>query len=128
MNWYFYWYYTIYSIYKNYSKDNYFDIFATGLFSFFVSSLIIGVLSYLFVFINIPNILFSKSVITIIIFILVFIINYIIFLPKKQQIKRFEKYKTIQKRVKDLFAIVLCIISFGIYFSVLILGKTFFEG
>jgi len=123
MNWYFYWYFTIYNIYKNLSRDKYFDIFATSMFSFFVASLIIGSSSYVFVFLNMSNLLFSTSVTTIAIFGIVFISNYILFLPKERQLKQFEEYKINQNGTKDLFAILFSVFSIGIYFSVILLGK-----
>lgn len=128
MNGYSYWYFTIYNIYKHLSWDKHFDIFATSMFSFFVASLIIGTLSYVFVFLNMSNLLFSTSITTIAIFGIVFISNYILFLPKERQLKQFEEYKSIQKGTKDLFAIIFSIFSIGIYFSVILLGKEYFEG
>ncbi len=128
MNWYFYWYFTIYNIYKHLSWDKHFDIFATSMFSFFVASLIIGTSSYVFVFLNMSNLLFSTSITTIAIFGIVFISNYILFLPKERQLKQFEEYKSSQKGIKDLFAIIFSIFSIGIYFSVILLGKEYFEG
>lgn len=128
MNWYFYWYFTIYNIYKHFSSDKYFDIFATSMFSFFVASLIIGTSSYVFVFLNMSNLLFSASITTIAIFGIVFTSNYILFLPQERQLKQFEKYKTSQNWTKDLVAIIFSIFSLGIYFSVMLLGKEYFEG
>jgi low affinity Fe/Cu permease len=98
------------------------------MFSFFVASLIIGSSSYVFVFLNMSNLLFSTSVTTIAIFGIVFISNYILFLPKERQLKQFEEYKINQNGTKDLFAILFSVFSIGIYFSVILLGKEYFEG
>lgn len=128
MNWYFYWYFTIYNIYKHFSWDKHFDIFATSMFSFFVVSFIIGISNYVFVFLNMPNLLFSTSVITIAISGIVFISNYILFLPKERQLKLFDEYKIKQNGTKDLLSIIFSVFSIGIYFSVILLGKEYFEG
>lgn len=127
MNWYFYWYFTIYNVYKRFSWDKHFDIFATSMFSFFVSSFFIGLLSYIFFFLNMSNHMFSNSITTIVVFAIIFILNYILFLPKQRQLKQFEKYKTIQSKPKNLFAIVFSILSISIYFSVILLGKKYFD-
>lgn len=128
MNWYFYWYFTIYSLYKRFSWDKHFDIFATSMFSFIVACFIVGTSSYICVFLKMPNLLFSASITTIVIFAFVFIANYMLFLPKQRQFKLFEEYMVVQNGTKNLFAIVLSIFSVGVYFSVILLGKKYFEG
>jgi len=96
------------------------------MFSFFVASFLIGALSYVFVFFKLPNILFSQSLTTISVFVSVFVVNYICFLPKRRQLKHFEEYKNNQSGMKDTFAIIFSILSVGIFFSVILLGKEYF--
>ena len=128
MNWYFYWYYTIYSLYKRFSYDIHFDVFATGLFSVLVSFLITGTLSFIFIIITNTNPLFTSIVPIFTIFGIVFIFNYSLFLPKTRQLLLFKKYKEIQHILKDIFVIILSFISLCLLFSVLLLGKDYFEG
>lgn len=98
------------------------------MFSFFVASFIIGISSYMFVFLSKPNFLFSSSIPTIVIFAFVFIANYGLFLPKQRQLRQLNKYKNNQSTTKDIFSIVFSVFSVGVYLSVILLGKNYFEG
>lgn len=126
MNWYLYWYFSIYSIYKRYSKDNYFYIFANGMVSLLMCFFLYGLSSYLFLLMKLPNYLFSNSKIAFIIVPIVFILNYILFVPKKRQTKFYENYLKKQKQSLDILVVFFSILVIGLFFSVLILGKHFF--
>lgn len=78
-------------------------------------------------FLNIPNILFSNSILIIGIFGFIFILNYILFLPKKRQLKELEKYQAIQDSTKDLFVIILSVFSISLFLSVITIGKSIFK-
>ncbi len=126
MNWYFYWYYVIYSIYKRLSSDMYFNIFATSMFSFFVSSFVVGTLSYIFIFLGMPKFLYGSSIILVTIFLVIFILNYILFLPKQRQLEQYEKYKTVQSSLKNILAILFSILSVVVFLTVIIQGRKYF--
>lgn len=121
MNWYFYWYFTIYSIYKRFSRDRYFDIFATSMFSFFVTNLLSSLIFYLsFCFDSINNIVRSSSLTIIIPGISVFFINYYIFLPKRKQLRNYNKYIEEQNIAKTVVSILLSIFSVVLLFFIII--------
>jgi hypothetical protein len=127
MNWYFYWYYTIYNIYKRYSWDNHFDIFATSLFSFFVMCFIIGLSSYISLLFNFKNIIFLNIQTMTMFVILTFSINYILFLPHKRQTRMYEVFLENYSQTQNIFFILLSLLSVIICFSVLFLGKNYFN-
>ena len=120
MNWYSYWYYTIYSIYKQFSRDSYFAIFATSMFSFFIANIVFSLIAYLSITLNLVDFMRRSSLTMVIPYLSVFILNYIIFLPKKRQLESFEKYKKVQSSVKNAIAIMLSILSVIIFFVVII--------
>ena len=128
MNWYFYWYYTIYSIYKRFSSDEYFNIFATSMFSFFVASFVIGTLSYAFILLGEPKLLYNNNITIVIIGLCIFISNYILFLPKQRQLEQYEKYKAVQSTTKNIIAILFSILSIAIFFAVIIQGRKYYIG
>ena len=55
----------------------------------------------------------------------VFIINYIIFLPKERQLKQYERYKEAQSATKDVLAILFSVLSVAIFFTVIIQGRKY---
>jgi hypothetical protein len=111
MNWYFYWYYTIYNIYKRYSWDNHFDIFATSMFSFFIANLVFSIIAYLSIFFDFIEFIKQSSLTVVIPCSSVFIINYFIFLPKQKQLNDYEKYKEVYSNTRSIISILLCIFS-----------------
>lgn len=111
MNWYFYWYFTIYSVYKRHSWDKHFDIFATGMFSVFVSCLLIGSIGFLLCFIDLQGLLLNNGINFIIPGIIILIINYLIFLPKVRQMYLYDLYKEKQSTLRDVFTIFISVFS-----------------
>lgn len=125
MNWYFYWYFSIYSVYKRFSWDKQFDIFATSMFSFFVASLIYGILSLLLVLVEYYEI-FKSSTFLFSVFGVVFFINYMLFLPKQRQMEQYDKYKNNHSLTKNAMVLLLCILSIVIlYISIYQARKVF---
>ena len=125
MNWYFYWYYTIYNIYKQFSKDKHFAIFATSMFSFFIANLVFSLIAYLSIALNLIDFMRSSSLTMVIPYLSVFILNYILFLPKQQQLEYYEKYKTVQSSTKNIIAILFSILSVVIFFVVIMQGRKY---
>ena len=111
MTWYIYWYFTFHSIYDYFSDDKQFDIFATGMFSLFVSSLVIGVFGFVLYYIGFQGLLLDNEIRFMIPGLSVFVINYYIFLPKRRQIRLFEIYKNNQSMGRDIFSIFISIFS-----------------
>ncbi len=125
MNWYFYWYFTIYSVYKRFSWDKQFDIFATSLFSFFVAILFDGMLSLLFILYEYYEI-FKSSTFTIGLFFSIFIVNYIIFLPKQRQLENYDKYKKVHSSTKNAIVLLICILSVVILYISIYQARKYF--
>ena len=114
MNFYFYWYFTVYRIYERFSSDRYFDIFATGFFSLFSSSLFIGIFgSTIFVFGKYHLFIITPEI-GAFVAVIILIINYIIFLPKQRQLRLYQKYKEVQSTKRDVFTIILSIVSIAL--------------
>ncbi len=122
------WYYVIYSIYKRLSSDTYFNIFATSMFSFFVSCFVIGALSYVFIYLGVPKLLYGSAAIITSIFLIIFMLNYILFLPKKRQLENYERYKSVQSSVKNFFAILFSILSIVLLFMTIIQIRKYYVG
>jgi len=111
MNWYFYWYFTIYSIYKRLSWDKHFDVFATGMFSLFVNCLFIGSLGFVLYLFDNQGLLMDNFVRFATPIIMIFIVNYFIFLPKQRQLMLYDLYKEKQSTVRDVFTVFISIFS-----------------
>ncbi len=111
MDWYVYWYFTMYSIYKRFSWDEYFDVFATGMFSVFVSCLLIGLMGFGLYLFNMQGLLMDSFIQFAIPIMLIFIINYFIFLPKKRQLTLYNLYKEKQSNRRDLFTIFISVFA-----------------
>ena len=111
MNLYFYWYFTFYRFYERFSKDKYFDIFASGLFSLFSSCLFIGILGITQYILGIPINFINTAEKSGLFFGIIIIINYLIFIPKQRQQRLYTKYKESQSTKKDIFSILLTILS-----------------
>jgi formate hydrogenlyase subunit 3/multisubunit Na+/H+ antiporter MnhD subunit len=111
MNWYFYWYFTIYSIYKRFSLDKHFDIFATSMFSLFVNCLFIGILGFVLYWCNMQGLLLDSAIRFITPIMIVFIINCILFLPKSRQLSWYSLYKEQQSAKRDVITIIICVFS-----------------
>ena len=123
MNWYYYWFYTIYSIYKKLSWDKHFDVFATGMFSFFVSCFVIGVLSIMTFLAGNPKLMFTSKYILPALFGIVFIINSMIFLPKTRQLKQYEKFIEKKNLIRTFMSITFSILSISLCIFVILLVR-----
>ncbi len=125
MNWYFYWYFTIYSIYKRFSKDSYFDIFATSMFSFFIANLLFSVLVYLSISLNFVDFIKKSSLTIVIPYLIVFVVNYMIFLPKQKQLNYYKRYMEVQNSTKNFVSVLLSVFSLAIFVIVIIQGRKY---
>lgn len=128
MNWYFYWFYTIYNIYNRFSSDRDFVLFATGIFSIFVSFGLIGCLNLLCMLIGLPKSTFVNEYVFIITGLIILIYNWILFLPKKRQAKYYENYKNKQSLFKDVIAITVSILSVVVFFSAMFIVREYYAG
>jgi len=116
MNFYVYWYFTVYRIYERLSSDKYFDVFATAFFSLFPSFLFYSVFLIILNLLNASNcILNSAKGITGFGGIII-IINYLYFLPKQRQLQLYQKYKEVQSTKRDIFTIILSVVSIALLF------------
>lgn len=111
MNWYSYWYFTIYSIYKRFSKDSYFDIFATSMFSFFIANFLFCLLIYLSISLNFIEFMKKNGIALAFAYSSVFILNYIYFLPKQKQLINYSRYKEVQTTTKSFIALLFSTLS-----------------
>jgi hypothetical protein len=111
MNFYYYWFYIVHGFYYSFSRDFHFDILAVGLFSIIVSFLIFGVTALIIITIGIQNILFSNPIPIVSGAVGIHLINSIIFLPKKRQMRLMTKFKQNQSITNDIIAIVLTSLS-----------------
>lgn len=124
MNWYFYWYYTIYSIYKRFSRDVHFDVFATSLFSFFVASILFSFIVYLSIIFDFVDFMKISSFTIIIPCLCVFVVNYLVFLPKQRQLRNYDKFLEIQTNTKNFISILLSFFSVSaLVFSIILARK-----
>jgi hypothetical protein len=111
MNWYFYWYYTIYNIYRKVSNDSQFAIFATGFFSIIILFWMYGILSMVLNFYNSIYLLYNNESIFVMIWIGVLLLNYLFLLKKRELLIRFNTYLNVRSSKKDVFFILLSILS-----------------
>lgn len=111
MNWYFYWYFTIYSIYKRLSWDKHFDIFATSMFSLFVNCLFVGSLGFVLYLFDNQGLLMDDFVRFATPIMIIFVVNYFIFLPKQRQLILYDLYKEKKSTVRDVFTVFISIFS-----------------
>jgi hypothetical protein len=111
MNFYYYWFYIVHGFYYSFSRDFHFDILAVGLFSIIVSFLIFGVTALIMITIGIQNILFSNPIPIVSGAVGIHLIDSIIFLPKKRQMRLMTKFKQNQSITNDIIAIVLTSLS-----------------
>lgn len=111
MNFYVYWYFTVYRIYERYSSDKYFDVFATGFFSLFSSSLFFGILLIIFNLLSTSDFNINSAKNFTEFGVIVIIINLTYFLPKQRQLRLYQKYKEVQSTKRDIFTIILSIVS-----------------
>jgi hypothetical protein len=127
MTWYIYWFFIFYSIYKRFSFDKQFDIFAAGMFSIFVTSLVIGSLGIWFMFLNLKDFFFSNDKYFYAIALLILLTNYFIFIPKKRQTRLYNIYIEKQSLKRDIFSIALSIFSIAIIIVYGIIAHNFFK-
>lgn len=111
MNFYYYWFYIVYGFYYSFSRDFYFDILAVGIFSIIVSFLIFGVSTLIMITLGLQNFLFSNPTPILSGAVGIQLINSIIFLPKKRQMRLMSKFRQNQSMTNDVIAIVLTTLS-----------------
>ncbi len=125
MNWYFYWYFTIYALYKRFSNDSGFDIFATSMFSFFVANLLFSLIICLTILLGLDEFAKRSHLIITLPVLSVFIVNYFIFLPKRKQLENYCQYRKIQTYAKNFIAILFSILSIVLFLLTIILGRKY---
>lgn len=86
MKLYTYWYFMVYDLYKRFSRDAHFDIFATAFFSLFVGFLIVGIVGITLYLFNIEGIVLNAKR-AVIVGVPALIGNFIFFNKKKRQIR-----------------------------------------
>lgn len=111
MNFYYYWFYIVHGFYYSFSKDFHFDILAIGLFSLIVSFLIFGVSALIMISIGLQNLLFSSPIPILSGGFGIYLINSVLFLPKKRQMRLMTKFRQNQSLTNDIIAIVLTVLS-----------------
>jgi hypothetical protein len=109
MNLYIYWYFIVYDLYKRFSSDKHFDIFATGLFSLFVGCSVVGIVGVILYFININIVLDAKG--AVFIGMPVLITNYICFNRKESQLRLYEKFKESRSTKNDSLSLFMTLLS-----------------
>jgi hypothetical protein len=128
MIWYIYWYFVFHGIYKRFSIDSQFDIFAASMFSIFVTSIIIGTLGICFMFFfNLKDFFFDREIYFYITAILVLLMNYFIFIPKKRQIILYNIYREKQSTTRDIVSIALSIFSVAIMITYGVIAHRYFK-
>ncbi len=111
MNFYYYWFYIVHGFYYSFSKDFHFDILAVGLFSVIVSLLIFGISALIMITSGFQSVLFSNPIPIIGGAVGIHLINSIIFLPKKRQMRLMTQFRQNQSLTNDIIAIVLTALS-----------------
>ena len=112
MNWYFYWYFTIYSIYKRFSWDKDFDLFATGLFSLLITLSLNCVIIIIALFFSHRDIIIYSKYFLLSFFIVLFIVNGFIFLRKDWRDRKYAIYKRKRKLIKDIISVSVSVLIF----------------
>jgi len=112
MNWYFYWYFTIYSIYKRFSWDKDFDLFATGLFSLLITLSLNCVIIIIALFFSYKDIIIYSKYFLISSFIVLFIVNGFVFLRKDWRDRNYAIYKEKRKVIKDIISVSVSVLIF----------------
>lgn len=128
MNWYYYWFFTIYHIYKRFSWNNDFVLFAVGMFTFIQGFLLTGVTDLVFVLLKYPSPLHNNIFILLTIGGILFFINSFLFIPKQKQLELYRKYKEKRSTLKDTIIIVFCILSIVSFFIAVVQVKTTYTG
>ncbi len=124
MNWYFYWFYTIFDIYKRFSSDKDFVLFAIGMFTFIQGFLITGLIDLLFIYLHLASPLHYNNYTLPIIGGGLFIINCAFFIPNGRQTKYYNAYKKTHSRLKDTIAILVSILSVLLFFIAMVKLKS----
>lgn len=112
MNWYFYWYFTIYSIYKRFSWDKDFDLFATGLFSLLITLSLNCIIIIIALFFSYKEIIIYSKYFLISSFIVLFIVNGFVFLRKDWRDRNYAIYKEKRKVIKDIISVSVSVLIF----------------
>ena len=127
MNWYYYWFYAIYSIYKRLSWDRHFDVFAIGMFSVIISFWVINILNIVLLLLETPESFYGNNkYVLIIIGAPIFILNWVLFLPKAKQLKLYEDFKLEQNPIKNFFAVFFSLLSVVIFLYTIIQIRKYF--
>lgn len=111
MNFYYYWFYIVHGFYYSFSRDFHFDILAVGLFSVIVSFLFLGVSALIMISLGIQDVLFNNPIPIVGGAVGIHLINSMIFIPKKRQMRLMTKFRQNQSLTNDIIAISLTSLS-----------------
>ena len=114
MNLYIYWYFLVYDLYKRYSRDKHFDIFATAFFSVFIGFVIVGVVGIVLSLLDIDEMILSAKG-AVIVGAPALIGNFIFFNKKSRQVRLYEKFKENRSNRKDYLSVLLAVISIVLF-------------
>ena len=114
MNIYTYWYFVFYIFYQKFCKDKHFDIFATGLFSVFVSFFIVGIYGVIIYLTNDDGVLLNARN-CVYIAISVLVSNYIFFSQGEKLRRQYHTFTENRSVIKDLFSLLLTILSIVVF-------------
>lgn len=124
MNLYYYWFFTIYSLFHKLARNDYFDVSAVGVFSIVIGFLYLGLYGIILVFLSCQYLYFNKPLLAITPILIIALINFLIFIPKKRQIMLREKYQKDQSKRKDILSVLLSLVSLGLFVISTILFNT----
>lgn len=112
MNFYIYWFFAIYHIYKRFSWDKDFGLFATGLFSLLITLSLNCLIIIIALFFSNGDIIMQSKYFLISFFILLFIVNGFIFLRKDWLNRNYSIYIEGRKMIKDIISISASVLIF----------------
>ncbi len=112
MNFYIYWFFAIYHIYKRFSWDKDFGLFATGLFSLLITLSLNCLIIIIALFFSNGDIIKQSKYFLISFFILLFIVNGFIFLRKDWLNRNYSIYIEGRKMIKDIISISASVLIF----------------
>lgn len=122
MNLYFYWYSIVYGFYYTFSKEFYYDLAAIGLFSIIVNFLCIGLISIISFLAGLNELLFKSPIFILSVYLIIYLINIILFAPKKRQTRLQNKFRQDQSLTKDILSIIMTVLSLVTFIIAIILN------
>ena len=128
MNFCIYWFFAIYHIYKRFSWDKDFVLFAVGLFTFIQGFLLTGVTDLVFTFLKYPSPLHNNNYILPFIGGVLFFTNGFLFIPRQKQTEFYEKYKETRSTLKDTIVIIASILSVVLFFIAMVQVRSNYTG